>query len=583
MSKVKAFFNFLVIKVRRSIERFPITLLFTLGFVVVSVLLNHLDYSSHLNERRALYARWLMALGLGVPLTALLKLAVERWNPQKTVAYLIQITGAALALLYYFTIPEEMTLYFGMRFAALWALFFIAFLIVPYFYKRLGLSQYILFLSGKFFLTLLYAGVIFGGVSMMIFTVESLFDVNWSSNIYFDLWIIIAGAFGVTHFLGNVPEMSNEMQTETYSKIFRGLFLYILIPIISVYTVILYAYFVRILVSLELPEGIIGNLVLWYALVSVFTLFFTQDLRKEVAWLPKYFKYYIPAMVVPMAMLFIAIGIRIDAYGFTMPRYFVVALALFAVFSLIIMWFKRKDTAIITMVLLMVFVSLSFFGVLSGYQVTLVDQTNRLEKLLVTHNMWLEEGGIVPNAGLNRDAQQAISEKVDFLLRNYTEEEIGLLPEAFNRSRFESVFGFKMATYWSEFDQSTFINYFNENDLKFIPLDGADYLLSVSRYDAFDAVELNEGVKVSKKSNAGNLTFQMDGEPELQIDIDAIAAAFYMDQTVKPTETYFSGKLTLSYVFGNFSGKQLSANAPDSPEDISIEFYEVRILIKVAP
>lgn len=564
-------------------ERFPITLLFTMGFVVVSILLNHLDYGSQWNDRRELYGRMLMALSLGIPLSALLKLAVERWMPNKTKGYIIQGMGAALALLYYFTIPQEMTLYFGMRFAALWTLFFIAFLIVPYFYKREGLSQYILLLSGKFFLTILYAGVIFGGVSMMIFTIESLFDLNWSSNIYFDVWIIIAGAFGVTHFLGNVPEMSHKMQTETYSKIFRGLFLYILIPIISIYTVILYAYFIRILVSFELPDGIIGNLVLWYALVSVFTLFFTQDLKDEVAWLPKYFKTYIPTMVVPMLMLFIAIGIRINAYGFTMPRYFVVALALFAVFSLTIMWFKRKDTAVITMVLLMVFVSLSFFGVLSGYQVTLADQTHRLEKLLVENNMKQEDGSIVPNVGLTREAQQAISEKVDFLLRNYSDEEIRLLPEDINRSQFETVFGFKMTTYWSEFDQSTFINYFNEEIMRFIPLDGADYLLSVSRYDTFDAVALGDGVIVTKRSNQGGLIFQLEGESEVEIDIDAIAAAFYMDQTVQPSETYLSGKLSLSYVFGNFSGKHLNEGTPTSPEDILIDYYEVRILVKVNP
>lgn len=417
----------------------------------------------------------------------------------------------------------------------------------------------------------------------MIFTIESLFDLNWSSNIYYDLWIIIAGAFGVTHFLGNVPEMSHEMQVDTYSKIFKGLFLYILIPIISIYTLILYAYFVRILVSFELPEGIIGNLVLWYALVSVFTLFFTQDLKSEVAWLPKYFKTYIPLMVVPMLMLFVAIGIRINAYGFTMPRYFVVALALFAVSSLIIMWFKRKDTAVITMVLLMVFVSLSFFGVLSGYQVTLADQTHRLEKLLVANNMWQEEGGIVPNVGLDRETQQLISEKVDFLLGNYTEEEIKLLPVDFNRNQFESVFGFKMATYWSEFDQARFINYFDDQKMRFIPLEGADYLLSVSRYDSFDSVALGEAIQVTKKSNQGSLTFKLEGEPEVEVNIDAIAAAFYMDQTSKPSETYLSGNLTLSYIFVNFSGKLLSEGSPNAPEDISVDFYEVRILIKVAP
>lgn len=580
MLKIKSFIKFLFVKVRRSIERFPMPLLFTLGFVIIAIMLNHLDYN-HLS--RAFYGRLLMALGIGVPITALLKLVLERW-PQKHVnVIIIQGLGVILPILYYFTIPKEMTVYFAMRFSALWTLFFMGFLLIPYFYRRLGLSQYILFLAGKFFLTMLYAGVIFGGVSMMIFTIESLFDVNWSSKIYFDLWLMIAGAFGVTHFLGNVPEMNHEMQTDSYSKIFKGLFLYILIPIISIYTLILYAYFVRIIFSLELPEGIIGNLVLWYALVSVFTLFFTQDLKNEITWLDRYFKYYIPAMSIPLLMLFIAIGIRINAYGFTMPRYFVVALALFSVFSLVMMRIKRQDTAVTTMVLLMVFVTLSFFGVLSGYQVTLADQSNRLEKLLVEHKMWAGTGEIIPNTNLNSETQQAISEKVDFLLSHYTQAEIEVLPEAFNRNQFESVFGFKMTLYGYDYDPSIFINYYQNDKTRIMPLNGADYLLSVSRYESFDSVILDKGVKVSKKSDQGSVVFQIEGEPELTVNIDTIASAFYLNQAEQQVEIFLSGKLTLSFIFGNISGKQISSSTPMSPKDLLIDYYDVQILIKLTP
>ena len=188
-----------------------------------------------------------------------------------------------------------------------------------------------------------------------------------------------------------------------------------------------------------------------------------------------------------------------------------------------------------------------------------------------------------PNAGLNREAQQQISEKVDFLLSSYTEEEISLLPVDFERSAFEEVFGFKMTNYWSDFDQTRFINYFDDQKMRFISLEGADYLLSVSRYDAFDAVALGDAVQVTKKPNQGSLIFKLEDASEVEINIDTIAAAFYLDQTTKPTETYLSGKLTLSYVFGNFSGKLLSEGSPNAPEDILVDFYEVRILVKVAP
>lgn len=253
MSKIKDTFKFIFDKLLRSIERFPMTLMVTLAFVTVVILQIHADFDSKSSET---LERLIMTLALAIPLTAVAKLGCEKFKVTGLKSTLLQAGTLLIPLVYYLLMPEELTEYFVMRFMALWAILFFVFLLVPYFYKRDGLAQYILHLAGKWFLTVLFSGVLFGGLSMMVFTLEALFNINWWDEVYIDLFFVIAGTFGMTHFLGCIPEIDHQLEKDQYSKIFKTLFLYIVLPIVSVYTVILYAYFVKILIGFKLQKAL---------------------------------------------------------------------------------------------------------------------------------------------------------------------------------------------------------------------------------------------------------------------------------------------------------------------------------------
>lgn len=579
MNRLKDFFKFIGEKLKRSIERFPLTLVVTAAFVVVAIMLAHADYQA---SHRELLERMLFAIATGIPITAMVKLAIERFEWVDGKRLVASAISLVLPVLYFFTIPVDYGRYFVMRFMALWAILFFAFLIIPYFLKREGLSRYVLHLLGKFFLTVLYAGVIFGGISMMVFTIEELFSVNWWDEVYFDVFIIIAGAFGVTHFLGSVPEIKTDVPINEFSKIFKGLFLYIVLPIVSVYTVILYAYFVKILFNFKLPEGVIGNLVLWYALVSVTTLFFIRDLRREVPWLPKFYKFYIPLMSIPLLMLFIAIFIRIDAYGMTMPRYFVVALALFSTISLVVMWLRKNDTSVVTMLLLVGFIAVSFFGPLSGYSVTLSSQTGQLEALLVENGMLDAEGKLVANASLDQDAQRAISEKTQFLLRSYELKEIGILPSDFEGDRIKAYYGFELYDYWGmPGDRSSYFNYFSKDYNRIMPLYGAEFMVTATNYEAIGRVELNDAYSIEKKLNDAMFTIYRGEETAIQIDLRRAAAVFYLNQNEDPVFESDDGAIKVTLVYQNIDGRVVGEVSPSVPDDLNVQYFEVRVLLDV--
>jgi len=581
MKRLSQYLIFVGSQLKRSVERFPETLSVTLLLVIMMIVRVHMDY----DDPNDIYVeKILMALAILMPITAGMKLAVERWSLDILRRTALSAIAVVLAVVYYFIIPEQLNEYFMMRFIALFAMLFIGFLVVPYCYNRNGLAQYILYLYGRFFLTALYAGVLFGGISMMIFTVESLFNLNFNENIYFDLFIVLAGVFGVTFFLGSFPEIDEDVELSSYSKIFKTLFLYIVLPIVSVYTVILYAYFVKILIEFELPQGLIGNLVLWYAIVSVLTLFFVRDLKDEVPWLERFMNIYIPLMIVPLLMLYIAIGIRIDGYGITMPRYFVVSLALFATFSLAIMRIKKTDTSVPVTLMLIAFVGVSFFGVFSGYSVTLTDQNARLETMFVEYGLKNENGEFTARPDLDEQKKNEVSNQIQFLMRNYEMDEIKALPEDFNQEKAASFLGFELYGYWRGNNNMTYFNYYKEEESVLIDVSNADYMLMSSSYMKVQSLDIGSGITVSKERDKPELEFTSGGEVIAMIDLIESAKNFYLDQSEMPLYEFdlpdAGGKLVVSLNFKSINGHRGQVSNEDS-SDLTIDFYELWIMMRI--
>ncbi len=61
------------------------------------------------------------------------------------------------------------------------------------------------------FTTVLYTGVLYAGISGAILAISELFDVNFSSNIYANLWFIMALPMSVIIFCAGVPTDINEL------------------------------------------------------------------------------------------------------------------------------------------------------------------------------------------------------------------------------------------------------------------------------------------------------------------------------------------------------------------------------------
>lgn len=115
---------------------------------------------------------------------------------------------------------------------------------------------------------------------------------------------------------------------------------YVLSPAVLIYTLILYLYFVTILLRWELPKGGIAYLVFGYAIVAM-VLKACQPMlyRRMYDW---YYGRFSLIALPALAMFWIGVGYRVQQYGFTQDRvYLVVCGAIMT--ATILLFFNRRS------------------------------------------------------------------------------------------------------------------------------------------------------------------------------------------------------------------------------------------------
>ncbi len=90
-------------------------------------------------------------------------------------------------------------------------------------------------------------------------------------------------------------------------------------------------------------------------------------------------------------MMFVAVYIRVRAFGWTENRYYVVALSIWVLVTMILKNIHKNKRNVIIPVILAVFAIISVTGPFSSYKVARAIQKNRLETILTEKNM-LREG-----------------------------------------------------------------------------------------------------------------------------------------------------------------------------------------------
>jgi hypothetical protein len=470
--KIKRQLTKIIEGLESSVRRFPETVAVALALVIVGIVMNHLDYDDELMDR---LAKFIIVLIMGVPLMAGVKLLVERMNLSVVKRIGIDVVVVAFLFVYRGIVPDEIGSEFMIKYFLILTSSLLFFSLVPYVLKRNNYSRYILKLITAFFITILFSIVLYGGLNAIIFTIEQLFEVNIDNTIHFDLFIIIAGLFSVTHFLSRIPSVDEELETY-YPPVLKGLFIYIIIPLISIYTVILYAYFIRLILLREFPINMLGHLVVWYGLISVIILFFVNQIKDENLLVGRFYKWMPIAIAIPLGMLFAAIGSRIADFGMTPSRYFVVISGIWIALSMAYIYFTKNLRSSLLVIMAIAVLLISGYGPQSAFNLSLANQTVRFENLLVDYGM-LEAGIITPKSNLEDEKKQEINEFIRYFENNHEFVKVHVLPEDFDFDQMEDVFGFEYSYYFPREYKN--VNYFMPDFPIAIDIAQYDYYLDM--------------------------------------------------------------------------------------------------------
>lgn len=488
--RLLGFCKVLLTKLSSGLRRFPETLIMCAATAVVLMVLNHWrPGAGHypFDSLKQLAA----VLALGIPLSLCIKVFFERTPSLKlTPKIIIYMSAAAGLFLYYLFLLKDFGTVSVLRYVATSLALYLAFTFIPYLYRRQNYEQYIIKLGISFLITYLFAAVLFGGLAAILATINYLFSARIPENTYLDIWLIVAGIFAPAFFLADIPEWDRELELESYPKVIGVLLSYILVPLILAYSVILYAYFLKVLLIRQWPEVMVSHLVLWYAILSTLVIFCIYPLRGTNRWI-RAFTDQFPKLLLPLlALMFAAMGVRIGAYGITENRYFVLAAGLWVTGSMLYLIISRKPRNIFLPAALALVAVLSVYGPWSAFSVSVRSQNRRFEQIASGQNI-IQNGKVVkPTTSLPENARKEISSIILYFDRNHKLSDLKALPEGFRIDQMEALLGFPLHEWTEPDDEESYFYYALDENEAYWDISDYDYLMRFSpegqRYRADD-------------------------------------------------------------------------------------------------
>jgi hypothetical protein len=556
-------FSSLANSIKDIFKRFPGAIIAAIIGSIFSILLSHQPYE--LTESNHWYWNIIMSCYLGMLLLIAITVFAEKKELSITKSLLLQLTGLTIAVAYYFTLPDQFINIVTIRFT-LFALGFhclIAFLPFSADGEMSAFWQYNKILFLRILTAFLYTGVLYIGLSLALLAMEKLFSITIESKLYVDLWIVLTGIFNTCFFLADFPKMTivSEQSSIDYPKGLKIFTQYALLPIITIYLLILYAYLFKILLTFQWPMGWVSYMVLGFSVAGILSLLLIHPIRNEATnkWILTFSRLFYFALFPLLILLFFAIERRIREYGITELRYFVLVLALWLLFiATYFLASKQKNIKIIPQSLCLL-AFLTSFGPWGAFSVSLHSQQNQLVKLLIK-NALLANGKIIKadNKLPFKDRKQICS-VTEYIVGNHGYQP---LQSYFNQnldslSKSDSLvrnrYSYQKARKLLELMNISYINAYDREDVAesdnnhfdynisfetkdVLKVEGFDYYIS-NYYYYFQNNNTNQDFKTFKTNNE-LVTICLDKQRnvlEISVNKDS-AVIFNLDQMIKKME-----------------------------------------------
>jgi len=529
-----------------AFRRFPLFITFCITLSIVSILTIEYGKGLEWNTKLHIY-HFLSILSMGI----IFILAVSNYKEKVKLSgvkfWVTQGIFVVFMFVYYFISPQQFSTFeLTMRIVSinLGLIFLVIYL--PY-HKDNDLSafwQYTKTLFLRLMTTYLFTVILYFGLSLAILAIDKLFGVHIKGDLYLYLFIILCGIFAPVFFAGGLSsDYSYYSQPLAYPKALKFLVLYIILPIVVIYMLILYVYAIKIIVLWQFPSGWVSNLVLSFSIAGLISFFLIYPLKNsENKFITSFFKLYFWLMLPLITLLFIAIFKRVGEYGITELRYYVMLLAFWLAFiSIYLIITKHKNIKVIALSFFIIAV-FSSFGPWGAFSVSKRSQLNCFEKILIKNNM-IKNGLIVKaDTVSNKKVRRDLSSIVTYIVDYHSEKDL----QKYFTVNFDTLFKDENSKYNKAeiILKQMGIEYVSRWDVRYDE-EANDY----NEYVSFSA-DLNDNIiDISKHDFLINISNSYNNSPYFKSD--SVIQKDYKNEFVTITEIYYLKNNRLSYFLGN--------------------------------
>lgn len=232
-------------------------------------------------------------------------------------------------------------------------------------------------------------GLVFGLVAAILESISALFNIDFSREFQRHLYTSLGVFFPPLFFL--VFQQRQAKSEMTLNRIFEILVNFVLAPALMIFTILFYAYVVKIALVGALPKGMVANIALPY-LIAGFGIYALRSICVNARW-ETFFKFYPYLAIVPIVLLWLAIDRRISAYAWTEQRIYLVALATAITIAYAILTVpKIRQYRLISAVVILAIFAMTW--VVKPQEIAYQSQTARFEQLLKKLNLSDDSGKI---------------------------------------------------------------------------------------------------------------------------------------------------------------------------------------------
>ena len=390
MKKIKENVKKLLSHFKSGFERFPITIILTFMHFITGIYIAEVR-----NFQSDEFIEVNLLLFGSIFITGMCEIIREKYFYEKNkwlVRGIYSFITLVLSIIFYVDYLQTND-YNNFKFWALIPISIILFVLIPIL-NRENKEKYLQSEFSDFVITYIFAAVLFVGIAIVLTTISYLFFSS-NNDFFFRLttysfWFI-AEVFGASLFLSLLKKPDDDLENYKFPSIFNLLIKFVIIPLIVIYTGILYIYMAKAVISMQLPKGLISHLVLWYTAFSVIIIILITPFTQKDKFLGN-FKKYFPYFSIPLifASLF-ALFQRIYQYGITEKRYYVLILIFWLLFCVILFIRKMNITGIF--ISLIACVVIAVYTPFSAKSVSNFSQKERLKRMLVKYGA-LKDGKI---------------------------------------------------------------------------------------------------------------------------------------------------------------------------------------------